>query len=80
LNTEIPKYWWIGTNINLLADITLMFQPIARTDGFILIPPGVSFPEATEERARELLKPGKIDPVVPLNLIGGKSWRIKGKI
>jgi hypothetical protein len=52
---------------------------IVRTDGFILIPLAAFHFKATEERARELLKQEKFDPVVLLNLIGGKSWRIKGK-
>ena len=75
-----PKYWWIGTNINYLADNYIDVSPIARTDGFYTNPAsGFAFPEATEERARELLSQEKFDPVVLLNLIGGKSWRIKGK-
>ena len=75
-----PKYWWIGTNINYLADNYIDVSPIARTDGFYTNPAsGFPFPEATEERARELLSQEKFDPVVLLNLIGGKSWRIKGK-
>lgn len=75
-----PKYWWIGTNINYLAENYIDVSPIARTDGFYTNPAsGFAFPEATEERARELLSQEKFDPVVLLNLIGGKSWRIKGK-
>ncbi|MEZ7505623.1 carboxypeptidase-like regulatory domain-containing protein [Flavobacterium sp. Arc2] len=75
-----PKYWWIGININYLADNYIDVSPISRTDHFYTNPAsGFSFPEATEERARELLKQEKFDPVMLLNLIGGKSWRIKGK-
>jgi hypothetical protein len=74
-----PKYWWVGININYLADSYIDISPIVRTDGFILIPLAAFHFEATEERARELLKQEKFDPVVLLNLIGGKSWRIKGK-
>ena len=75
-----PKYWWVGININYLADSYIDISPIVRTDGFYTNPAsGFSFPEATEERARELLKQEKFDPVVLLNLVGGKSWRIEGK-
>jgi hypothetical protein len=75
-----PKYWWIGANINYLADSYIDISSIVRTDGFYTNPAsGFPFPEATEERARELLKQEKFDPVVLLNLVGGKSWRIKGK-
>jgi hypothetical protein len=75
-----PKYWWIGTNINYLTDNYIDVSPISRTNRFYINPAsGFPFPEATEERAAELLKQEKFDPVVLLNLIGGKSWRIKGK-
>jgi hypothetical protein len=33
-----PKYWWVGININYLADSYIDISPIVRTDGFILIP------------------------------------------
>jgi hypothetical protein len=72
-----PKYWWVGININYLADSYIDISPIVRTDGFILIPLAAFHFKATEERARG--KQEKFDPVVLLNLIGGKSWRIKGK-
>lgn len=75
-----PKYWWIGTNINYLADSYIDVSPIARTDGFYTNPAsGFPFPEATEDRARELLKQEKFEPILLLNFTGGKSWRIKGK-
>jgi hypothetical protein len=46
-----PKYWWIGTNINYLADNYIDVSPIARTDGFILILPA-DFLFQDRERAR----------------------------
>ncbi|KDN53915.1 TonB-dependent receptor [Flavobacterium seoulense] len=75
-----PKYWWIGSNVNYLAENYIDVSPISRTNRFYINPAsGLPFPEATEERAAELLQQEKFDPVVLLNLIGGKSWRIKGK-
>ncbi|MES2239544.1 MAG: TonB-dependent receptor [Bacteroidota bacterium] len=75
-----PKYWWIGTNVNYLADNYIDVSPISRTNRFYTNPAsGFPFPEATESRAAELLKQQKFDPLVLVNLIGGKSWRIKGK-
>jgi hypothetical protein len=47
-----------------LADSYIDISPIVRTDGFILIPLAAFHFEATEERARELLKQEKFDPVV----------------
>lgn len=75
-----PKYWWIGTNINYLANSFIDISPISRTATFYKNPEsGFNFPEASEERARELLKQEKFEPFTLLNVSGGKSWRIKGK-
>ncbi|MFE3872254.1 TonB-dependent receptor [Flavobacterium sp. ZS1P70] len=75
-----PKFWWIGANINYLANSYIDVSPIARTNHFYTNPAsGFPFPEATEERARELLQQEKFDPTTLLNLTGGKSWRIYGK-
>ncbi|HEX8576122.1 MAG TPA: carboxypeptidase-like regulatory domain-containing protein [Flavobacterium sp.] len=77
-----PKFWWIGANINYLADNYIDVAPITRTANFFVDPAignGVPFTEATPERARQLLKQEKFDPFYLLNLTGGKSWRISGK-
>ena len=75
-----PKYWWIGANINYLAETYIDVSPISRTNSFYTNPAsGFTFPEASEERAVELLKQEKFDPVMLLNFTGGKSWRIRGK-
>lgn len=75
-----PKFWWIGVNINYLANSYIDVSPIARTGQFFINPAsGFSFPEATEERAKELLEQEKFAPITLLNIVGGKSWRIYGK-
>ena len=75
-----PKYWWIGANINYLVNSYIDVSPIARTNHFYTNPAsGSNFPEATEERTKELLQQEKFDPTTLLNLTGGKSWRIYGK-
>lgn len=75
-----PKYWWIGANINYLAKNYIDVSPISRTTNFYINPTsGVAFPEATEERAKELLKQEELNPFSLFNISGGKSWKIKGK-
>jgi len=75
-----PKYWWVGANINYLSNSFIDISPISRTETFYKNPEsGFNFPEASEERARELLKQEEFDPITLLNISGGKSWRIKGK-
>lgn len=74
-----PKFWWVGLNCNYLNDIYVDVDALLRTDNFFKIPGqgGIAFPEATTERADVLLTQEKFDPLTLVNLIGGKSWRIK---
>jgi hypothetical protein len=77
-----PKFWWIGANYNYLANNYLDISSLLRTDNFFKNPNspfGLPFPEATNERASELLKQEEFDSFFLLNLVGGKSWRIDGK-
>ncbi len=75
-----PKYWWISANVNYLTNTYIDVAPILRTEIFYKNPAnGFNFPEATEERAAQLLRQEKFDPVTLLNIIGGKSWIIYGK-
>ncbi|MBP4141248.1 carboxypeptidase-like regulatory domain-containing protein [Flavobacterium sp. P4023] len=75
-----PKYWWLSANINYLTNTYIDIAAISRTKIFYKNPAsGFNFPEATEERAKELLKQEKFDPLMLLNLVGGKSWRVYGK-
>lgn len=73
-----PKYWWVATNVNYLAENYVGISPIARTNRFFINPAsGFPFPEANEERAKGLLEQEKLQPFLLLNIIGGKSWKFK---
>ncbi|NRT14395.1 hypothetical protein HNP99_000735 [Flavobacterium sp. 28A] len=75
-----PKYWWVATNVNFLTDAYIDFSSITRTNSFNINPAsGFPFPEATAARAGELLKQERFPDLFLLNIIGGKSWRIKRK-
>ena len=71
-----PHFWWIGANINYLADSYLDVSNISRTDNFSLDNSGVSFPGATEVAVRQALKQEKFAEFNLLNVTGGKSWRV----
>lgn len=74
-----PHFWWVGANVNYLADRYIDIAPILRTDNFFKNSAdmdGFPFPEATQERARQLLKQEKFDDLTLVNLTGGKSWKI----
>ena len=74
-----PKFWSISANVNYLANNYVDIAPITRTDRFFVNPnslTGELFPEATQERADQLLKQEKLKDFSLINLIGGKSWKI----
>lgn len=73
-----PKFWWIGANINYLADSYISISNILRTENFVVDSNGLGFEGATDESVRAALRQEKFDPITLLNLVGGKSWRVAG--
>ncbi|MRI01439.1 TonB-dependent receptor [Kriegella sp. EG-1] len=75
-----PKYWWIGVTTNYLAKNYANISTITRTSSFYINPEtSLPFPDATEENVTELLSQKPMDNFYLLNVVGGKSWLIKGK-
>ena len=76
-----PKFWWIGANANYLANNYLDVSSLLRTDNFFKNPQDpygldLPFPEATDARAKELLKQKRFHDFTLINLVGGKSWKV----
>ncbi|PHX62444.1 MAG: TonB-dependent receptor [Flavobacteriales bacterium] len=72
-----PNFWWVGANINYLADSYLDISNITRTDNFSIDgSTGDNYAGANEETVRKALKQEKFANFNLLNLIGGKSWRV----
>lgn len=78
-----PKFWWIGANVNYLADSYMDISAIMRTDNFFnndqIFIDDLPFDNVDEDLAREYLKQEKFDSFYLVNLVGGKSWRISNK-
>lgn len=75
-----PKYWWLGGNINWLTHNYLGVSSILRTDNFYKNPDDISgfpFKNADSETGKNILKQERLDDVFSLNIMGGKSWKIK---
>lgn len=73
-----PDYWWLGISANYLDGRYVRPSLITRTESFLLDPEtGMQFPEASPENVDLLLKQKEMAPVYLLNLIGGKSWKLK---
>ena len=74
-----PKFWWIGANANYLANNYLDISSLLRTDNFFKNPLdelGLPFPEANNDRAKELLKQEEFEAFYLFNITGGKSWKV----
>ena len=72
-----PNFWWIGANVNYLANSYVDFANILRTDNFSIdSATGDNYAGATPETVRAILKQEKFDSFTLVNLTGGKSWRI----
>lgn len=69
-----PHYWWIGANVNYLADNYIDVSAIMRTTNFVVENDGLGYEGATDASVRNLLKQEKFDNFTLVNLTGGKSW------
>ena len=75
-----PDYWWVGATANYLANNYANISTITRTPSLLLNPEtGEPFVGATTEHVAALLRQQKLDDFYLLNLVGGKSWLVKGK-
>ena len=75
-----PKYWWVSTKLNYMADNYANISSITRTASFLLDPEtGIPFPDATPENVNSLLAQKSLDNFYLLNVVGGKSWLKNGK-
>ncbi len=76
-----PKYWWVSANANLLSHNYISISPILRTDNFYTDSFGnpVPFNDLSQEEVDNYLSQEKFDDIFLVNLVGGKSWKIKDK-
>lgn len=77
-----PKFWWVGATANYLGDSYLDVSSLLRTEQFFFDPDdidGFPFEGATPEAVQNLLKQEKFNNFYLVNLVGGKSWRVKNK-
>jgi hypothetical protein len=72
-----PKFWWISANANLLSHNYLDISPLLRTNNFYLDRDGLPFAEATQTEIDQLLKQERFNDAFLVNVVGGKSWRLK---
>lgn len=73
-----PAFWNIGLTANYFDDNFINPSGIVRSENFTLDQGGQPFPNYDENIAREILRQEKFADYMVFNLIGGKSWRVKG--
>jgi hypothetical protein len=70
-----PKFWWMGANVNYMADNHLDVSSLLRTKNFYTNVDNATI-AIDQSLADSYLKQEKFDSFFLLNLVGGKSWRI----
>lgn len=72
-----PSYWWIGGTLNYFTNTYVDISYLRRTSDFFTDRDGLPFNNYDENIARSLLKQERLDNYFLVNLVGGKTWRIK---
>ncbi|KAA1247298.1 TonB-dependent receptor [Aquimarina sp. RZ0] len=72
-----PNFWWFGTTANYFSNAYIDISPFARTSNFNQDIDGLPFNDFDENIARELLRQEQFDDYILVNVVGGKSWRVK---
>ncbi len=73
-----PNYWWFGTTVNYFSNAYADIAPLNRTSNFSKDVDGFTLIDYDEERAKSLLVQEQFDNYMLVNVIGGKSWLLKG--
>ena len=74
-----PAYWWFGATLNFFSHAFIDINPLTRTSNFQTDYDGKPLLEYDPVIARRLLKQEQFDDYNLVNVVGGKSWRLKDK-
>jgi len=72
-----PDYWWLGLSFNSFKKSFIQVAPVTRTKNFYTDSGGFTINSYDESVARELLQQEQLPDFNIVNLVGGKSWKIK---
>ncbi|NMH87465.1 TonB-dependent receptor [Flavivirga sp. Y03] len=73
-----PDYWWFGATANFFDETYVDINPLTRTNNFFTDVDGLPFIDYDEDLAKKMLKQETFNDYMLVNLVGGKSWRVKG--
>ncbi|NJW52899.1 TonB-dependent receptor [Salinimicrobium sp. CDJ15-91] len=74
-----PSYWWIATTANHFSRAFVDIAPLTRTRNFYTDHDGLPLLEYDEKIANKLLQQEEFEDYVLVNMVGGKSWRLKNR-
>ena len=72
-----PDFWWLGASVNRFSNAYVDVSYLRRSGAFSSDNDGQAFNDYTAEVAQELLKQEQLDAYYLVNIVGGKSWRVK---
>ncbi|MGB3606055.1 MAG: carboxypeptidase regulatory-like domain-containing protein [Psychroserpens sp.] len=72
-----PDFWNIGVTSNFFSNAYIDVSNLARSANFSSDFDGQVFNDYDENVAKDLLKQEQFDSYMLVNIIGGKSWRVK---
>ncbi|WP_026932758.1 carboxypeptidase-like regulatory domain-containing protein [Christiangramia echinicola] len=74
-----PAYWWFGATVNYFSHGFIDINPLTRTSNFQTDYDGFPLLDYDNQIAQDLLKQEQFQSYFLVNMVGGKSWRIKDK-
>ncbi len=72
-----PKFWWMGVTANYFSNAYIDVSTLRRSDAFTFDGDGQTYSDYDPEVAKTLLKQEDFEEYILVNVVGGKSWRIK---
>ncbi|MDC8000976.1 TonB-dependent receptor [Aequorivita todarodis] len=73
-----PNFWWVGVTANYFSNAYIDVSTLRRSDAFTFDGDGQTYSDYDPEVAKTLLKQEDFGEYMLVNIVGGKSWRIKG--
>ncbi|MDX1751804.1 MAG: carboxypeptidase-like regulatory domain-containing protein [Salinimicrobium sediminis] len=74
-----PAYWWISATANFFSKAFVDIAPLTRTRNFYTDRDGFPLLAYDEATAAKLLQQEEFDSYMLVNMVGGKSWRLKNR-
>ena len=72
-----PNYWWTGVSVNYFSHSYIDPSALRRSEDFLTDIDGLPITNYDPGIAHDLLKQERLNPFGLVNMVGGKSWRLK---